>query len=367
MKILKMFLFLISGFYTSFFLQTSDKNTIPMRGYTSIKANDIGVISFIKCSPTNGKIAFTAYRGNICSLFVFDLSEKKVQKLVDGVRAPINWTIDGEGIIYQGQDLKASYLYDIKNASSKLIVKNGKYLKFSPSGLVYAYVPRSEKLENSLGLMIVNKTNGKSERFFKKLLIMDYNWSPLEKYVAAIGLPSESSSAWELAAFRSVVIANIKTKKEIVVDAHAVPSVSAPPVFLTPDKLIYPFVEVKGNFIPPPPPEQEAVKSIWGVKLYEIATGRSKTVLERASGSVIAPSGLLLSTDGKKIAIVLPEGIHSRILICDTDKFQIIKEILADYNEAPMDWCPSGKEIVYVKDNHLWIIPIYGEKAKLLY
>ncbi|MGB9876139.1 MAG: TolB family protein [bacterium] len=330
------------------------------------KDKDMGVITFLRCSPKGKEIAFTAYQGKNCSLYVVVFPGGKIRKVKEGVAPTIAWSNGGGGIVYTRSDWKGIYYYDIKSGCSKLMLENGKDLKFSPKGSWYSYVPRGAKLEDSRGLVVVNKTSGKHKRLFEKMIVLGYNWSPSEEYIAAIGITLENNSPMDFFSWRSVVVANVLTKKESFNDARTVCTVSAPPVFLTSNKVLYPFTEVVGGSVPLPPPEEPVVKSIWGIRSYDIVSHQQKTLLRKACRSVIAPLGLTLSPDRKKIAIVLPEGIHCRALIYDIGRNKIVREILTDYATSPIDWLPSSSGVVYIKDNHLWYLSIITGEVKPL-
>jgi Tol biopolymer transport system component len=338
-------------------------------------------IGYLRVSPNGKLLAFTACKqeesapeedSTAYSLYIYDFETGALQEVLSGLTPFFSWSPEGNGIYYGkveqegGKQNKVIYYIDLQSKQRSLIAKSATRLKPSPDGSVICYLPRGylpreegKELKEELGIVYQKGADGKAKKtFLTRSLVMDFEWSPDRRYIVLFALPSEPSPP------QYVLLEPNSGKAEVIGHATSnlilgVFTVVAPgPAFLNPKTVVYSEVEEASNY-------QTTLKII----SYDIGKKQSNKLYEKTGKGIFDVRDILPSPQGDKLLIVLADKLseQNEVWLYDFKVKKMTEDILKiDFGRGKITWHSNGKEIIFVKEGHIYIAPLFGEARELI-
>jgi dipeptidyl aminopeptidase/acylaminoacyl peptidase len=130
------------------------------------------------------------------------------------------------------------------------------------------------------------------------------------------------------------------------------------PAFLNPQTVVYSEVEEASNY-------QTTLKII----SYDIRKKQSNKVYEKTGKGIFDVRKILPSPQGDKLLIVLADkqSEQNEVWLYDLKEKKMTEAILkTDFGGGKIIWHPNGKEIIFAKEGHIYIAPLFGEAKELI-
>jgi len=336
-------------------------------------------LGYLRVSSNGKLLAFTACKqeesapeedSTAYSLYIYDFETGALQEVLSGLTPFFSWSPEGNGIYYGkveqegGKQNKAIYYIDLQSKQRSLIAKSATRLKPSPDGSAICYLPRGylpreegKELKEELGIVYQKGADGKAKKtLLTRSLVMDFEWSPDGRYLVVFALPSEPSPPQyvllEPNSGRGEVIGH--SASNFILGAFTVVA----PAFLNPQTVVYSEVEEASNY-------QTTLKII----SYDIGKKQSNKLYEKTGKGIFDVREILPSPQGDKLLVVLADkqSEQNEVWLYDLKEKKMTEAILkTDFGGGKIIWHPNGKEIIFVKEGHIYIAPLFGEARELI-
>jgi len=336
-------------------------------------------LGYLRVSPNSKLLAFTACKqeesapeedSTAYSLYIYDFETGALQEVLSGLTPFFSWSPEGNGIYYGkveqegGKQNKAIYYIDLQSKQRSLIAKSATRLKPSPDGSAICYLPRGylpreegKELKEELGIVYQKGTDGKAKKtLLTRSLVMGFEWSPDGRYIGIFALPSEPSPPQyvllEPNSGRGEVIGH--SASNFILGAFTVVA----PAFLNSQTVVYSEMEKASNY-------QTTLKII----SYDIGKKQSNKLYEKTGKGIFDVREILPSPQGDKLLIVLADkrSEQNEVWLYDLKERKMTEAILkTDFGRGQITWHPNGKEIIFVKEGHIYIAPVFGQARELI-
>lgn len=329
-------------------------------------------IGYLRVSPDGRKLAFTAKKQNELiadfSLFIFDLKDKKLQKILGNVGAYFSWSPDGKGIYYEkrsgGNKAPDIYYIDISRKKSQLIATSSVHPSPSPDGVSIAYLPRNpvrhreEETEWKPGIVY---QRGKSSKklFLHNSLVFHFNWSTDGRYIGALAAQLSPPGP----PFYAIIDTQKGTEKVIGNLTTSPFAIALPtaPAFLNSKKFLFVQLEQGQGF------EEYILKLVE----LDLSTSKRSVIFQKRTKS-LQIMDMRASPKGDKCLIVVGDMTQTKRQSCDILLFDAqsrkIKEglIRIDYGIGNIDWQINDKDLIFAREGHIYLLPLGGKEKMLL-
>jgi Tol biopolymer transport system component len=336
-------------------------------------------IGYLRVSPNGKLLAFTACKqeesapeedSTAYSLYIYNFETGALQEVLSGLTPFFSWSPEGNGIYYGkveqegGKQNKAIYYIDLQSKQRSLIAKSATRLKPSPDGSAICYLPRGylpreegKELKEELGIVYQKGADVKAKKtLLTRSLVMDFEWSPDGRYIGIFALPSEPSPP------QYVLLEPHSGKAEVI--GHATSNLIlgvftvVAPAFLNPQTVVYSEVEEASNY-------QTTLKII----SYDIGKKQSNKLYEKTGKGIFDVRDILPSPQGDKLLIVLADKLseQNEVWLYDLKAKKMTEAILkTDFGGGKIIWHRNGKEIIFAKEGHIYIAPLFGQARELI-